>query len=179
MSKRLDFETGRDLQVDTCDRLKLARIKAGIEQDEMAEILGVSSSTISNWENGRTMPKGAFINAWAQITGFNRSSLIGTVDEDRKLAAKAKLRAANSIAPASSAVSQLPRQDSNLEPSGWVGLPLISTVTPLNVARRKKQPYVCSWPPEKMRINGWYQTGGVSWTCRIPENTMALWGLTC
>jgi len=186
-SKRIDFESGRDLQVDTCDRLKLARIKAGIEQDEMAEILGVSSSTISNWENGRTVPKGAFINAWAQITGFNKSSLIGTVDEDRKLAARAKVRAINSIAPGSSSVSQLPRLDSNQEPCGWVGPPLITAVTPLNVARPIKEPYVCSWPPEKMGVDGWYKNAGVSWyknagvswTRRIPENTMALWAATC
>lgn len=176
---KLDFESGRDLEVNTCDRLKLARIKAGIEQEDMAEILGVSASTVSNWENGRTAPKAAFINAWAQVTGYNKSSLIGTVDEDRTLAARAKARSMNSIAPASSAVSQLPRQESNLEPCGWVGPPAIPPVTPFNVVRPKKDAPVCSWPAEKMQIKDWYKSASVSWTRRITKNTISLWASTC
>jgi len=178
-SKRINFESGRDLQIDQCDRLRLSRLKAGIEQEEMAEILGISSSTVSNWENGKTLPKAAFLNAWAQVTGFNLSSLVGTIDESKTLAAKAKLRAVNGIAPASSGVSQLPRQESNLEPCGWLGPPVIVAVTPFNVVRGEKESFVCSWPPEETRIDDWYMFEGVSWTCRIPKNTMALWALKC
>jgi transcriptional regulator with XRE-family HTH domain len=75
-SGSIGYESGRDLVIETCDRMKLARMKAGIEQEEMAEILGVSSSTVSNWENGRVSVKLPFLSAWAQVTGFNMSSLI-------------------------------------------------------------------------------------------------------
>ena len=56
------------------------------KQEEMAEILGVSASTVSNWENGRVSVKSAFLAAWAQITGFNMSSLMPTPGEVEKLA---------------------------------------------------------------------------------------------
>ena len=69
------YESGRDLVIETGDRLRLARVKAGLEQGEIAEILGVSASTVSNWEHGRTRPRHPFIVAWAQATGFNASSL--------------------------------------------------------------------------------------------------------
>lgn len=72
----IGYEAGRDLVIDTNDRMRLARLKAGLEQEEIAEILGVSSSTVSNWENGRTTPKLPFLAAWAQVTGFNMSSLM-------------------------------------------------------------------------------------------------------
>lgn len=71
----LEFNSGVDLVVDMSDRLRIARIKAGLEQEEMAQILDVSSSTISNWENGRSAPKAVYLNAWAQVTGFNTRSL--------------------------------------------------------------------------------------------------------
>lgn len=72
----IGYESGRDLVIELCDRLRLARIKAGLEQEEIAEMLSVSSSTVSNWENGRTAPKVPFLAAWAQVTGFNMSSLL-------------------------------------------------------------------------------------------------------
>lgn len=72
----IGYESGRDLVIEMHDRMRLARIKAGLEQEEIAEILGVSSSTVSNWENGRTSVKVPFLSAWAQVTGFNMSSLM-------------------------------------------------------------------------------------------------------
>jgi transcriptional regulator with XRE-family HTH domain len=56
--------------------MKLARTKAGVEQEEMAEYLGVSTSTTSKWENGRNSVKVAFLRGWADKTGYNMSSLI-------------------------------------------------------------------------------------------------------
>ncbi len=53
------------------------RDKAGLEQKEMADYLGVSASTISNWENGRCAVKFPFLVSWAQVTGYNVSSLQG------------------------------------------------------------------------------------------------------
>ena len=111
----LAYNTGRDLEIDTCDRLRLARLKAGIEQEEMAEILGVSSSTISNWECGRTAPKAAFVAAWARVTGFNTASLVG--DADRHLLAGTPKR--EKLLACENADQQhilLPRMDSNHQP---------------------------------------------------------------
>jgi transcriptional regulator with XRE-family HTH domain len=38
------------------DKLKQARLLANLTQEELAEMLGVSRQTISNWENGRSYP---------------------------------------------------------------------------------------------------------------------------
>lgn len=38
------------------DKLKEARTKANLKQDELAERIGVSRQTISNWENNRSFP---------------------------------------------------------------------------------------------------------------------------
>lgn len=38
------------------ERLRTARIKAGIGQDEAAEAAGVARTTVANWEAGRNLP---------------------------------------------------------------------------------------------------------------------------
>lgn len=38
------------------DRLKTARIKNGLKQQDVAEQMGIKANTISNWEKGRTEP---------------------------------------------------------------------------------------------------------------------------
>lgn len=42
--------------MDLSQKLKEARTKAGLKQEELAHQLGVSRQTISNWENGRSLP---------------------------------------------------------------------------------------------------------------------------
>ena len=37
--------------------LKAARVNAGFTQTKVAEKLGVSTSTVKNWEQGKTFPK--------------------------------------------------------------------------------------------------------------------------
>jgi len=39
------------------ERLKEARLSAGKSQRDVATVLGVSESTISRWETGRTTPR--------------------------------------------------------------------------------------------------------------------------
>lgn len=85
-TSNIGYEGGRDLDITMGDRMRLARLKSGLEQEEIAEILGVSSSTISNWENGRTSVKVPFLSAWAQVTGYNMSSLMPPPGEEVKLA---------------------------------------------------------------------------------------------
>lgn len=37
-------------------RLKELRLKKGLKQQELAEILGIKRNTYSDWENGKTEP---------------------------------------------------------------------------------------------------------------------------
>lgn len=42
--------------MDIGNKIKTARVKSGITQEQAAQALGVSRQTISNWENGKTYP---------------------------------------------------------------------------------------------------------------------------
>lgn len=42
--------------MEICERLKEARKKAGMTQDQVAEQIMVSRVTVSHWENGKTLP---------------------------------------------------------------------------------------------------------------------------
>ena len=42
--------------MDIGAKIKNARITAQLTQEQVAEELGVSRQTLSNWENGRTYP---------------------------------------------------------------------------------------------------------------------------
>ena len=51
IARTQEYETNRD---DFADRLRAARAYAGIGQAQVADRLGVSRSTVSAWERGRT-----------------------------------------------------------------------------------------------------------------------------
>ena len=51
------------------DRLNKALDVSGVSSTEMAEYLGVSRNTISNYINGRTVPKTQTLRLWAMRTG--------------------------------------------------------------------------------------------------------------
>lgn len=53
-------------------KLKEARISAGLKQEELAKQLGVSRQTISNWENGRSLPD---IGSVVKLSGIYQLSL--------------------------------------------------------------------------------------------------------
>ena len=42
--------------MDIGDKVKAARTKAGLTQEQAAQVLDVSRQTISHWENGKTSP---------------------------------------------------------------------------------------------------------------------------
>jgi transcriptional regulator with XRE-family HTH domain len=46
-------------------RLRLAREWRGLEQQTVADELGISRATVSNYETGKTSPGKLVINAWA------------------------------------------------------------------------------------------------------------------
>lgn len=62
------------------DRLAKARKSAGISAARMAEIMHVTPTTISNWENDRTRPVAIYVDAWAAETGVPVEWLVGSGD---------------------------------------------------------------------------------------------------
>lgn len=76
-----DISSHPDLPVWTLgDRLRKAREFAGLDQDELAERIGISRGTVSNYELGRGQrpPKRIVINAWAEVTNVPVSWLTDT-----------------------------------------------------------------------------------------------------
>jgi transcriptional regulator with XRE-family HTH domain len=51
------------------DRLRKARLHAGLEQAELAAQTGISRATIVNYENGHTTPGRPALILWALCTG--------------------------------------------------------------------------------------------------------------
>lgn len=148
-----DHTSGAELIFDTADRLRLARLKAGVEQEEMAEALGVSSSTISNWEHARSKPKMVMIAAWAQITGFRMADLLGPADAAKAqptvqaLAGGRDRRHRHTGTVTGGRVSWLPRMDSNHQPPDSAKAQQRTCIKPLNVTGLHDPGGVCpdSW----------------------------------
>lgn len=63
------FDRGRVPPIDIRHRLRIAREYAGFEQAELAELIGVSRSSIGNAEKGRVQVRKIVINAWAMACG--------------------------------------------------------------------------------------------------------------
>lgn len=58
--------------MDIGERIKRARARAGLTQEQAAESLGVSRQTVSNWENGKTYPDIASV---VKMSGLYQASL--------------------------------------------------------------------------------------------------------
>lgn len=56
--------------------LKAARVNAGLSQDGLAEKLGVSRKTITDWELGKAEMRPAYLLAVCYITGFKEDDII-------------------------------------------------------------------------------------------------------
>lgn len=54
---------------DLGDRMRKSLRHAGIETQEMADYLGVSRTSVSNWLNGHNRPSKPAIRLWALRTG--------------------------------------------------------------------------------------------------------------
>ena len=50
-------------------KLNAARVNAGLTQKEAAEKLGISVSTLKNWESGKTFPRQPQIDAICSLYG--------------------------------------------------------------------------------------------------------------
>ena len=62
------------------ERLKEIRKKLGITQGELASLIGVSETTVWNWENGKREPRSTEINKLAKVLGVSVSYLLGETD---------------------------------------------------------------------------------------------------
>lgn len=59
------------------DRMRKARVAAGLEQADLAKRVGVSRPTVSQWERGRSEPRATQLLAWADATGHHIEWLLG------------------------------------------------------------------------------------------------------
>lgn len=55
---------------DLADRMRKALRESGVSALEMADYLGVSRNTVSNWINGHARPSTAAVRLWAMRTGI-------------------------------------------------------------------------------------------------------------
>jgi len=77
------YEGGGVPQIEVRHRLRIAREYAGLEQEELAERMGITRSTVSNAENGKGAPRRTTINAWALACGVPASWILtGISPED-------------------------------------------------------------------------------------------------
>ena len=63
------YETGHVPEIQVHHRLRIAREFANLEQGELAERIGISRTSVSAAELGRTQPRKITLNAWALATG--------------------------------------------------------------------------------------------------------------
>ena len=56
--------------------LEAARVNAKLTQAEIAEKLGVSRSTVIDWEKGNREIKTAYLIAFCEITGFSTDDIL-------------------------------------------------------------------------------------------------------
>ena len=64
------------------EKLKEARTKAGLKQEELAQTIGVSRQTVSNWENNRSYPDIASVMKLSNLYGLSLDELL---KEDKKV----------------------------------------------------------------------------------------------
>ena len=63
------YDQGNVPEIEVKHRLRIAREYAGLDQEQLADRMEVTRSTVSNAETGHAMPRRATINAWAIACG--------------------------------------------------------------------------------------------------------------
>lgn len=51
------------------DRMRKARIDAGLTAQQIADAIGISRKSVTNYETGATHPLRPILAAWAEVTG--------------------------------------------------------------------------------------------------------------
>lgn len=70
------YDQGNIPTIEVRHRLLIARESAGLDQEQLAQRMCVSRSTISNSENGKGVPRRTTINAWAMACGVPASWIL-------------------------------------------------------------------------------------------------------
>lgn len=60
--------------------IKLARMKAGLRQIDLAKSVGCSESLVAHWETGRAKPQDAVLDKLAKILNTETSELLQEYD---------------------------------------------------------------------------------------------------
>jgi transcriptional regulator with XRE-family HTH domain len=71
MTNALDRDTGVVPAINLPQRLRLAREHAGLDQNELAERIGLSRTSVSSSELGRSTPRKIVLKTWALATGVS------------------------------------------------------------------------------------------------------------
>lgn len=58
-------------EMELCDRLGRSLRMIGSSSQEIAELMGVTPTTVSRWLNGRTKPSRAVLMIWSDMTGVD------------------------------------------------------------------------------------------------------------
>lgn len=107
------YEAGGIPEIQVHHRLRIAREWANLEQEELAERMGITRQSVGSAERGRTKPRKITLNAWALACGVPASWLREVVDRRHPPAA-----APGDVSGAARSRRRLPRVDSNHQPSG-------------------------------------------------------------
>lgn len=67
--------------MDIGERIRELRKEQGISQPELAKIIGVANSVISNWETGTNFPRGDYVALLAKTFNVTTDYLLGNEDE--------------------------------------------------------------------------------------------------
>lgn len=67
------------------DIIRELRIKKGLEQKELANILKVHKGTISNWENNKRVPDNEMLLTIADFFGVSTDYLLGRIRKEEEL----------------------------------------------------------------------------------------------
>lgn len=67
------------------ERIRRARVKAGLTQQQLADKLGLTRPTITQWETGATTPHAKKLEELAKALGLPRLEIFGRSDVDRNV----------------------------------------------------------------------------------------------
>lgn len=64
------------------DRIRKARVLAGLTQAELADAVGVTQAALSRWEHAESEPRASQLIALAAATGFGIAEILGLGGDD-------------------------------------------------------------------------------------------------
>jgi transcriptional regulator with XRE-family HTH domain len=71
----INYDAGNVPRIELRHRLRIAREFAGLEQEQLAALIGVARNTVGSAESGKRAPRRITVNAWALVCGVPRSWL--------------------------------------------------------------------------------------------------------